>query len=613
MNAFVTLHLPLHAENTCGLEVSSPSSQQVTEPVVEFNLTRCITIQTQVVGAHKQLKPMDKWMHCMQYVPPDQTQSLKIDRKSDWKSVHKGHVLLYIDIPNQQVYPLPLLVTPVHCIYFIAFDVPNDKGDDEKALKRILDTLKDVYAYSSCKEPGLDDNLHVQPNVFLIGLQKEERDRSAFRKQLVISTRSYERLLVFPKVDHPYWILHGPEVNILENTSLLYQISLYCRRTPQTICQLLVRHCDLLQTFPHDPIVRYAEVEAKMAYLVSDVNENLNFEQFLKVLHCFGFIFYRELPDLAKPETFVVLQPQVLSQLFAEIQKLSSQRPLVMISDLFTSTATSVRSDMQEWFKKLCFCMGLVIRQHIGGRSEHIFLKGLNPVCTPPKPAHLSVDPLLVSYRPQDVVPGVNDCFLPSPLFPTFVTFFLEKLKLHIQNCGKPQKFPEVKNMAQHHIIVSMHGSKRIHIVDRESFIEIGLQQFHFSPPNITEEHLVKELQQFCQSICTVVSNSAECAIDTMTLDRSGIRYGFHLCHSKDSKGVGLFGEFDQEGGGLHDCSDCFSENATLQQRIWFQDIGCPQVCYNVYYILNCMTDSTYADGLVSHFLHILHCVCSTP
>ena len=614
VNAFITLHLPLHAERNCGLEVSDPSSQQVAQPDVEFNLTRCITIPTQV-GVQRQLKPMDKWMHCMQFLPPGQIQSLKIDKKSDWKSVHEGHVLLYIDIPNQQVYPLPLLITPVHCIYLIAFDLPNGKEDEEKVLRRINDTMKDVYAYSSCKEPWLDDILHAHPNVFLIGLQKEERDRSAFGRELrhMLDTRSYGQLLVndYANGNRPYWISSGADVNILENTTLLQQIFGYCCRPTQTICQLLVHHCELHQRFSQSPIVPYDKVEATMANLVSDFTVNPNFEQFLKVLHCFGFIFYRSIPKLAKSDSFVVLQPQFLCQLFAEVQQLSSDRASITIADLFNSTASSIQRNMQEWFQKLCLSMGLVIELPGGSWPNYVFVMGLNSDCKPPERAHFSTDPLLVSYRPQGTILRDNDCFLPSPLFPAFVSIFLKKLKMHIQN-QYALRSPDVKNMAQHYIHVSIQGTRRLHIVERESFIEIGLQQFHYSAQSVTERMQLEKLRQFCKDICTVVSDSAECAIASLTLDKASICYGFYLYNSEDTEGGLSFGEYYKEDCVLQSCTDCPPQNATLQQRIWFQNIEHSLVC-NVHCIVNCML--TLSLRLWTSLLLCLHCTvgyCTT-
>ncbi len=65
-------------------------------------------------------------------------------------------LVLHLDIPSQQVYPLLLLITPVKCVYLISFDLPEEKEEGKKALKAISDTLKDVYAYSStCVRSGV--------------------------------------------------------------------------------------------------------------------------------------------------------------------------------------------------------------------------------------------------------------------------------------------------------------------------------------------------------------------------------------------------------------------------------------------------------------------------
>lgn len=137
-------------------------------------------------------KPSDKWMQYLQVAEA---------KKSDWNSKlpDNGHVLLHIDIPNQQVYPLSLLIMPVKCIYLITFYLPEGKKEEAKAkaLKPLHDTLKDVYTYSSslCEKPEHDAEW---PVVFLVGLQREQKDWNSFAQWLkqMLETRSYERLIL---------------------------------------------------------------------------------------------------------------------------------------------------------------------------------------------------------------------------------------------------------------------------------------------------------------------------------------------------------------------------------------------------------------------------------
>ncbi len=54
---------------------------------------------------------------------------------------------------------------------------------------------------------------------------------------------------------------------------------------------------------------------------------------------------------------------------------------------------------------------------------------GLERDCHLPECAHYSVDPLLVTYRPEDMEQMDNDYLLPSPLFPVFINSLLKKLQ----------------------------------------------------------------------------------------------------------------------------------------------------------------------------------------
>ena len=90
----------------------------------------------------------------------------------------------------------------------------------------------------------------------------------------------------------------------------------------------------------------------------------------------------------------------------------------------------------------------------------------------------------------------------------------------------------------------------------------------------MSEEQQLEKRQLFCEEIHTIVSEPTECAVGCLTLDKSSIRYGFLLRHSEDSDTVGSFGEFDPT-----DCS-LTSQDSTLQQLIWFQDIGHSLVRY---------------------------------
>ena len=567
---------------------------------VDFKITKCVTIQIQDEGAKGQLKPIEKWVEYMHYVTPEKTQSLCISQKSDWKSADNGHVLLHVEVLNQQVYPLPLLITPVHCVYLIAFNLPKEKYEEEKTLKRIHNILKDVYTYSSCEELGLKHGLCHSPKVFLVGLQKEKINKCSFEEQLMLmlfahrlklmlKKRSYERLIVFPECGYPYWATSGAELSIHDNPDLLSRIQCYSWRPTQLIHQLLQYHCELLKTFAEgDSFVLYKDVEAKMINVVPGITDSSNFEEFLKLLHCFGLIFYHSFPNLAQSENVVVLQPECLYQLFEEVQKLREVRERLSIADLFTAAAMPIPDHVQKWFQAVCIGMNLVIELPIGNRIDYVFVMNPDPQFDPPSQALYSVDPLLVTYRSQDFVRegSSNCCFLPSPLFPAFVTTLLKELKEYVTQLNRHdmQTDPQLKAMKRHYwhvgIDLGEQGTADIHVVERETFIEIGLQQFHTKTVDQTDEQQLEELQLFCQDVFTIVSKSAKGARDHLKLNKPSIHYGFHVCHSEDSEAVDCFGQFHDKYGTLT-CTCCsVPQDPTPQQQIWFSNVAHEKVCY---------------------------------
>ena len=534
---------------------------------MKFKVTKCVAIQTQTAGAQDRSKP--KWMKYMHISSPNQ--GLSICERSDWKSANDDHALLHIDIPNGQVYPLPLLVTPAPCVYLVAFDLPEGKEEEKEALKGIRDTLKDVYTYSSCTELK-PDGLVEDAKVFLVGLQRgkeEGRNRSSFARQLkeMLEARSYERLIVFPD-DLPYWTNPcpdpGAEFSLCDNSTLLRELQSICYPQPQQIYQLLACHHMLHQLFSGHAFVPYERIEAKMATIVPDL------EQFLKVLHCFGFIFYRPLPesDLEKSKNVVVLQPQYLRELFETVQKLSEKLKITTIEKLFIQP-TTIMPD-KKWFQVMCASMGLVIERPTVKGTEYIFVMGLDSKCDLPERAHYSIDPLLVSYMPSDIQQMPDDYLLPSLLFPAFITTFMKKLEEKGKMKGNPIA---LKRHYLHVKTKDLHGTQ-ILVVERDSFIEIGLRQFHLGK-NSTQDEMLGKLQESCHAIYDVVTESAECATDRLRLVSQSLQYGF-VCQSVKDK-IDRFGQFEPDDGSICCCD--IPQEPTPQQKIWFQEVTPQEVC----------------------------------
>ena len=438
-------------------------------------------------------------------------------------------------------------------------------------LKAIQDTLKDVYAYSSClcEESGLGTELSMKPEVFLVGLQREEKDWSSFSQQLnhMLETRSYEKLIVRTRSNNPVWTHNGAELRIHDDAALLRRIQVSCCPPTQLIRQSLAFHCELLQKFKDNPFVLCKDLEAEKADALP-IPDSSNLEQSLNVLHCFGFILYCSLPGLAHSEKVVVLQPQYLHQLFEHVQERSKERKWFTTADLLGIAGKHIR-DKQKWFVAMCTSMGLVIERSIKGRCDHVFVMGLERECNLPERTHYSVDPLLVTYRPPDMEQMDDDHLLPSPLFPAFVTTFLKNLQKQLK---------KTIAMKRHYLYVSVQGSTQIHVVERDSFIEIGLQQFHVGIPYLSEGEQLEKLQKSCQGIYSIVTKSAESATTSLRLDGDSLQYGF-LCHQESSKPVDRFGEFDPQDGILT-CSCCnVPQDPTPQQQIWISNVDHQKVC----------------------------------
>ena len=553
---------------------------------VDFRLTKCITIRIQDVGAQTQLKPVQNWVQYMQYVTPEQVRCLIMSKKSDWKFANNSDILLCINLPNHQVYPLPLLVTPVTSVYVVAFDLPEEEEKEKKVLKEIHNTLKELYTCSSHEDPdeGLNEELCITPKVLLVGLQKEITERSDFAQQLshMLKMRSYESLLIFPEGGDPYWSNPGADLSVNCNAALLSTIQRYCCQPTRFIRQALVCHCEMLQKFDGSLYVSFEDVEAKMADVVSGITEDSNVEQFLKVLHCVGLIFYRSLPNLKQSENIVVLQPQYLYQLFEKAQELGKQRDAMTIAELLMTSQMPER--VWKWFQAVCISMGLVIEEWCGNRADYIYVMGLNSECYTPSHAYC-VDPLLVSYRSQQFVQRQRDCFLPSFLFPAFVSNFLKELKLYVMEQNQGTRLKDCCSIVRkrHHWCVRIHVSEQpatqIHIVEQDSFIEIGLLQFDIRTFDQTREEQKEKLQHFCQDIRTVVSKSAENAAVHLRLNKPSIHYGFHVCHSESGKAVNCFGEFHPEDNTLVCfCDPPVRQEASVQQQIWFSGVELTEV-----------------------------------
>ena len=119
-----------------------------------------------------------------------------------------------------------------------------------------------------------------------------------------------------------------------------------------------------------------------------------------------------------------MLQLQYLHQLFVQVQ----QGKWFNTEDLLGAAGEHI-VDKQKWFQAMCMSMGLVIERSIRGQPNHVFVMGLERECSLSEHAHYSVDPLLVTYGPEEMEQMDSDYLLPSPLFSAFINSLLKKLQ----------------------------------------------------------------------------------------------------------------------------------------------------------------------------------------
>ena len=182
---------------------------------------------------------------------------------------------------------------------------------------------------------------------------------------------------------------------------------------------------------------------------------------------------------------------------------------------------------------------------------------------------------------------------MPSPLFPAFVTAFLKKLRKHF---SEKMKDPCIK---QHYLRVNVHCAAKIHVIEQDSFIEIGLQQFHVGTKHLTEDQLLQNLQQSCCDVYSIVHSSAVDATACLGLDTSSLQYGC-LSHCDNAGAQDCFGEFNQKVGILT-CSCCDDPlDPTPQQQIWFSMVDHHQV--------SCVLCTKSVIVMVSNFNYLNKC-----
>ena len=396
-----------------------------------MRLTKCVTIRT--FESEIPAEPPMKWVECFD-VTSKRRQPLC--KPSDWQSTDVSHVLLNIDIPNQQPYHLPLLIMPVHCVYLILFDLRYPV----KSLTRIHNVMKNVYTVSSfaAKVEGTEVD-ELPPKVFLVGMHAEESNKSEERRQFsqklsdVLEKKPYGKLIVWGS-EEPFWAVDGENLDLNGTDHLSEQQKQYFKFQAE-VHQWILCHHKLQEKFKDAPYILYCDL--KVAAMI----ESLQFDAFLQFLHKYGFVFYHPVVEMKEAQV-VLLQPQYLCKLFAKVSELSKSRSRTTIADLLSSSAADIerRAEYKQWFQRICIDMGLVFEVTKTETPDFVFLMGLKAGPSCPDREFYSVPPLLVTFKGSGGEQVKEECLLPSHFFAAFVTEFLRTLTQSYRKQRKPNQ-----------------------------------------------------------------------------------------------------------------------------------------------------------------------------
>ena len=557
--------------------VASPADKSRCEPGI-VKLTKCVTIRNlecESPSEHPPLLPQN-WLNCFN-VTSRTRQAL--NKTSDWESADTSHVLLDIDLPNQQLYHLPLLITPVHCIYLITFDLRHHK----ESLTRIHNAMKNVYALTSYRTRA-GGSMESESKVLLVGMHADAEftDKRSFAEELrkLLQKMPYNRLVYKPgkpDCDEPFWAVDGGNLSLSGTDPLSCAIQSSCSRHKGEVCQWIRCHKEL-QEKHKDPCILYSDLREQVAGKVSGV-EMSRFDDFLQFLHGYGFIYYHLGEEGQDADKVVLLQPEYLCELFAEVPKLRKSRPRPTVADLTSSTAARMEASARhkQWFQRICIDMGLVFEvvNEMNSISDCVFLMGLEPGPSSPSRELYSVPPLLITFKALGYDGKEEQRLLPSYFFATFVTELVRALTEHInhQNETKNQSnLLDIVSMEQRYLQVCVANSY-IHVVEREFCIEIGLQQVEIPGQRSSMKKKMQKMLSTCKDIRGIVAGSVRRLQKRLKLTQA-ILYGFYHSRRADDHSD-AFAEFVQgdEGPYLRCCCCKPPDHATApEQEIWFEE-----------------------------------------
>ena len=489
--------------------------------------------------------------------------SQELSPMHEWELTDTSHVLMHIDIRNQQPYHLPLLITPIHCVYLVTFDLRNGK----KALDTIRRTMKHISAFVSYDAECLLGNC-LPSKVLLVGIHKEkltDSQRSQFGKELHESLKNqYDNLIVKPSSDEEFWEIEGDCIGP-HNGPLFNEISRHSCLPKVPIWQCIEYDAMVRQTCHQGKKVKVIVKSKLPNYSSADT------EKFLTFLHDYGFLVYCPYKELPDEDTTVVLEPQYLCQLLSKAQQLSKKKGgKATIADLFSQNTELNLSGLRKWFEKFCVHMGLVIEQPMENSGKNfvfVFNRWLQSETAFKELPACSVAPLLVMCRLEDE----DDYYIPPRFFAAFASMFPKRLQKKCKEtlCVRVNSLPSVQ---QSHIVVEWRHGCSILVVEQESCIEIRFQLLCNS--GCTVEEKLKKLQICCQTVDEAVDESANIAATNLTLpSKECIQYGFY--HKCGKIGARITDGYETI---LDCCCDCPEKQLTPMQKIWFQNVDC-EVC----------------------------------
>ena len=561
------------------LSCSFCSAAGDTEEVV---VTKVVTLRD---FEQNTLPPAEEWVVTC-YKKTDSLQELPA-KPHEWKLADTLHVLMHINIRNQQLYHLPLLITPIHCVYLVTFDLRNGK----KALEAIRRTMKHISAFVSHGAECLLGN-RLPSKVLLVGTHKEkltDSQRSQFGKELYESLRSkHDDLIVKSAGDEKFWAIEGDRIGP-HNGPLFEEITRHSCLPKVPTWQCIEYDARLRQTCHQGKKVKVI-VKSNLPNYPSD-----DTEKFLTFLHDYGFLVYCSYEGLSPEDTTVVLEPQYLCQQFSKAQQLSKKGDgKATIADLFSQNPELQLSVKRKWFEKFCVHMGLVIEQPTKNSGEDfvfVFNRWLQSETVSKDLPACSVAPLLVMFSLQDE----DDYYIPPRFFAAFASMFPKHLQKKCKEplCVRVNHLPSVQ---QSHIVVEWRAGCSILVVEQESCIEIRFQLLCNS--GCTAEEKLKKLQIRCQTVDEAVDESAKIAATNLTLpSKECVQYGFyHKCGKIGSRIA------DDHETILECCCDCPETPFTPMQKIWFQHVMDCKVCKCEVCIMCCVA---YTQSGLLHLVPI--------